>query len=698
VRLRSEMPERINYLSMDLPRAFNVVGLILLVCVGVPNLFSATLEKKTNPRKRVVLNNATIVVDSDEASYVKYGVKDLSSYIAEITGRAPIITSSLKSAANATPVIVIGEKMAVRADPELTSTMNRLGHEGFIIRSSEQSGRSIVVAAGTRSHGTNFAIATLMQLIRSEGKSAYLDGPINQETKPSFEVRGIHLNGWPVNYPYAFRTWKEDDWKRFVDIAWIQRANVVFIWPFMDIIPVPVSKEDESYLREVARIIDYAQKQRGMEVWIMQSANRIGVSDCGTSDPRNRAYWVMGRCQKDMDPSDPEQFAKIVKSFEALYSTVRNPDAFCLIDNDPGGWPNSPLSEQVKIFREARSLLDRLSIKGQDTKLIDWMWLGWGYPNSPIDNPRKREEFFERTIRSFKTDLPAPWELLAGNDSSLRASQEEATLARTTYIPYGAIEEEPSFPSTNVGMEPVRKALELAAQYQSLKGVIGNNEMMLLQFPRTFYFLKSAWNKEYETHNDMSVYQDVANQLYPENAALIAQTIEALTEQEPRKIAPTLARLQKVVNKGEEGRPGALGRYLFPDSSSVARILLRQIEIQMARESFIQGLRNKPSAAESERLLGDYLDKLLAWNRDTGWNRMVDIGIWREPIYRSDASFTEAMSELRHVLEPDTSHVSNEAIQRFFDRLAARLTTKYDRDSVMSGCISPMEKAVMSAR
>ena len=59
----------------------------------------------------------------------------------------------------------------------------------------------------------------------------------------------------------------------------------------------------------------------------------------------------MGECQKDMNPADPEQFANILKSFEALYKVVNNADAFCFIDSDPGGWPHSPLSDQTKIFQ-----------------------------------------------------------------------------------------------------------------------------------------------------------------------------------------------------------------------------------------------------------------------------------------------------------------------------------------------------------
>jgi hypothetical protein len=41
----------------------------------------------------------------------------------------------------------------------------------------------------------------------------------------------LHLNGWPLKYPYGFRVWREADWKRFIDIAWAQRINIFYLWP-----------------------------------------------------------------------------------------------------------------------------------------------------------------------------------------------------------------------------------------------------------------------------------------------------------------------------------------------------------------------------------------------------------------------------------------------------------------------------------
>src|SRR3954453_6677320 len=103
----------------------------------------------------------------------------------------------------------------------------------------------------------------------------------------------------------------------------------------MESIPLPLSKADEDYLQEVRRVVEYAQNQRGMEVWIMQSANRIAVSDCGVQDPRFRTYWVMGECQKDMNPADQQDYNRILEHFEAFYKNVNNADGYCMIDSDP---------------------------------------------------------------------------------------------------------------------------------------------------------------------------------------------------------------------------------------------------------------------------------------------------------------------------------------------------------------------------
>lgn len=657
-------------------------------------LLLASLPATAQQAPRILLDNVDILVDAAETSYVRYGAKDLGSYLTEIAGKPVSVNNSPKDSGKAKTIIAIGEKMAraMGADMEAASD---LGDEGSVIRSFDKGRTKVVIVAGLNPHGTNTGIATFMQMIKAEGKSPYVEGPLDLRNKPSIAVRGIHLNGWPLNYPYAFRSWKEADWRHFVDIAWAQRINLFYLWPFMEIIPVPLSAEDEAYLQEVQRVIEYAQKQRGMEVWIMQSANRVAVSDCQVKDPRFRTYWVPGECQQDMNPADPQQFDNILAHFEELYKIVNNADGFCFIDSDPGGWPGSPLNDQTKIFNGARNLLDRYNVHAEKTKLIDWMWLGWGRHPTGEDSGKQAVAFMEDTIRNFKTNLAEPWELISGMGDYLESANKESVLNKLIYLQYGAIEMEPAFPATNLGLESVREVFDKAAQYPELKGLMGNNELMSLQFPRTFYFFKSAWNTEYTKRSEPEILLELAGQLYPDHKELIAESFLRLQETEPEKINTTLAALAKLVQSGDAGRAGAIGRLLFPDRVTVARSLQLQLEIRSARQSFIKAMQGKPDLNESARLVENYFDRLLAWNKETGWDKMIEITIWRTPIYEEGKDLSEAMIKLKKVIAQGRPYTSYTQTDDFFAGMRENLLQKYGRDSVMIGCIAPFSLAMV---
>jgi hypothetical protein len=662
----------------------NRIGLIGVLALWLMPLFSAA--------EQIPLTAVTILVDSSEPAYVQNGAKDLSSYLTEVTGKPSTISTNTKAGAKAKSVIVIGEKMA-RVMGTDVSSLDGLGKEGSIIRSVTKGGSITMVIAGQDPHGTNTGIATFLQLIRLGEAGAYVDGPLDLRNKPSFPLRGIHLNGWPLKYPYAFRAWKEEDWKRFVDIAWAQRINLFYLWPFMEIIPLPLSKEDEAYLQEVRRVVDYAQNQRGMEVWIMQSANRVGVSDCGSSDPRFRTYWVMGECQKDMNPADPQDFAKILEHFEALYKNVNNAEGFCMIDSDPGGWPGSPLSDQTKIFNGARKLLDQYNLNGPKTKLIDWMWIGWGRHFTGED--RGGVAFMEDTIQNFKKDLREPWQLISGLSEYLESAESESVLNKTIFLQYGAIEAEPAFPATNLGFDPVQKVFEIADKYPELEGIMGNNELMSLQFPRTFYFFNTAWDRSYTKRSEDEVLLQLGEQLYPDHKELIKTAFLALREEDPAKVKSALEDISKLVKDGNAGRPGAIGRLLFPDRLAVARNLQLQLDIRYARQALIKGLDGSPSVEESARLVENYFDKLLAWNKDTGWDKMIEISIWRSPIYAEGKDLTRAMTQLKKILAQGKPYTTYAQFDDFFSGMAGRLSAKYGRDSAMVGCVDPFKVSMI---
>ena len=655
---------------------------------------------------RISLNRIVIGIEPSEPSYVQHGSQDLARYLGEITGSETPVTNSLNSQ---TPSAIIIGKMAEKVLPGVV-TAKALGDQGYTIKSFTQDGKCRLIVAGANPHGTNSGIAALMRMIRAEGKLAYVDGPLDVRSTPTFPIRGIHLNGWSFNYPYAYRPWNEQDWERFIDILWVQGGNLLYVLPMIEIMPVPLSAEDQASLQEVHRIVDYAHKRRGIAVWMMTSVNRVAVSDCGERNPKLRPFWV-NQCQVDMNPADPQQFDKIMQSREALYRALDNADGFGMIDSDPGGWPQSPIRDQIRVFKASCALLDRYNQKGARADLIDWMWVGWGrhkfasstktvvgqYDWTEKNPDASDVAFMQDTIQAFRNNLPEPWSLIAGFPAYLASAQREHELGKTVFLPYGAIEYEPSFPMTNVGLDSVRNSLEVLNQYPGTGGLMGNNMTPLLQLPRTFLFLSSAWDFEYRKTNPRDVLRDLARRLYPEHEELVADGFAALDEDDPAKIDAVLRPLESLVRQEQLGRPGVIGRKLFPDPLQVARDLVFELKIRAARQNLLQALLLTPDRSECVRLVRDYLEALLAWDKRTGWDRLISLGIWRSPIYASDKHFTEALSNLKRVLASGSAVTSYAAVSSFFDPIAQELAPRYGEDAVMIGCIEPLKLAVIQA-
>jgi hypothetical protein len=134
---------------------------------------------------------------------------------------------------------------------------------------------------------------------------------------------------------------------------------------------------------------------------------------------------------------------------------------------------------------------------------------------------------------------------------------------------------------------------------------------------------------------------------------------------------------------------------LFPDRLVVARNLKLQLEIRLARQSLLKGLSVNPSVDESAKLVEDYFDKLLAWNQETGWDKMIDINIWRTAIYEDGKDFTEAAVQLKKILAQGKPYTSYSQTDEFLAGISKHLLQKYGRDSVMIGCIEPLKMALI---
>jgi hypothetical protein len=633
---------------------------------------------------RVLLDHCCIVIGPDQPSYVKYGVEDLAGYLTQLTG-SKVSVGALPDGTSRVR-IAIGQGAARRVLAHAVSPQ-QLGEEGYLLRYVHKDGVDYVVSTGASPRGTKAGIAALMKRVRAESRSAFIEIPLDVTSRPAFAKRGLHFNGWPFHYPYTFRAWREQDWRNYLDILAYQQVNLFYLWPFIEIMPVPLSKEDQAYLEECRRVVDYAQRKHGMEVWIMQCTNRVASDRCGVADPRLRPYWRPS--QQDLNPGNPDHLRVILKSREALYRIVNNVDGVCNIDSDPGYFAGSPLSDYVKVLQGCRTLLDRHNLHGKQAKLIDWMWFGWGL------NTQRTSELDHQalTVRSLKQGLPEPWWLVSGQFKYLPLCRQLGVLPKTVLLPYGMIEGEPSYPATNVEIDALRA--EFAAHVGNspeLAGVMGNVQTALLQFPHVFFFTSAIWDMDYCKRPEKEVLSDLALQLYPEHHELLADAFLGLKESNPTKVAALASRLDELVQHDKLGRTGLFARKLFPDHHIVAQGLVLQLRLRAARQRLIQSVTATPDEAPWARQVQDYLEAHLAWETAHGWHTLwgwegVSMGA-----LSSDPRFPVLAAKLARGLCGPTG------VDAFFQQIGTALAAKYDTRSVNEGCIVPLKKAVLSAQ
>ena len=464
----------------------------------------------------------------------------------------------------------------------------------------------------------------------------------------------------------------------------------------MEILPLPLSPDDESYLNGVRRLVDYARTQRGLDVWIMQSANRIATGDCGIRDPRRRPYWVMNaQGQVDLNPADPKQFKKIMQSREALYRIVNNADGYVTIDSDPGGWPQSPLGDFLKIFKASREIIDRTNVHGRRAKLINWLWNGWSWKP---DSGQSQPDFLRATIRAMKRELPEPWWLIAGKRELLPACQTEGVLSKTVYLPYNVIEGEPSRPETQHDFPLLREYLDEVEHYPGLAGLMGNVQTPLLQFPHVAHFLASAWDKTARARSPQKLLRDLAGWIYPEKQNLLADAWMALSPSSH----VSAGRLAQRLERSRLGRPGILGRKLFPRPPQIAPDLVWQLKVWAAFEAFRQAATSRAGRASCAARLETFLDAALTWDARHGWSEYWHkLGTpWDVAPHHNQPqnirAYEQTIAALRKKLGGGRTNAS--VVAAFLLPIGRRLERKHDPWIVTHCGIEPLQKALLKPK
>lgn len=643
-------------------------------------LVGCALASAGQAADRLALDHAAIVTDAAQPFFVQYAVEELVGYLKESTGNDVPVSSSPDSAGGVR--ILVGTKTVRQLLPRNLPD-EKLGEEGYVLKSVSKDGVEYLVVTGRSPRGTKIALATLMKAVRIEGKSAFVPALVDVRGKPAFAKRGLHFNGWAFKSPYSFRNWREEDWHSYLDILAYQGVNLFYLWPFMEIMPLPLSPEDQAYLEECRRVVDYAQKKHGMEVWIMQCTNRVAQDRCGVADPRLRPYWRAS--QKDLNPAEPQDFQAIMASREAMYRIINNADGVCNIDSDPGFCLGSPLGDYVKVLQGCRALLDRHNLHGKEAKLIQWMLWGWG---REIMRSEGLEQHQLLTVRAVKQGLPEPLWFMSGTFGwDLPICRGEGLIARTVCLQYGVIEGEPAYPRTNVSMAAIRGMFDGTTEFPELAGVMGNMQTPLLQFPNMFFFTSVMSDFDYRTRSEEEALLDLSRHLYPEHKQLMADGFLALKEDDPTKMETRIDQLDRLVREDRLGRLGIFGRKLFPDHRIVARSLLAQLRLRAAYQRLLLGISPTTPRAECERLLGDCLDAYLAWDLMHGWH---DLWGWQNWVLAAFPT-PPLVEKLRKTLD------SKSEVDACFEQVARRLSAKYDANIVQEGCVAPLKKAVLSA-
>ncbi len=329
-----------------------------------------------------------------------------------------------------------------------------------------------------------------MELLAATGAGAIISGGLSaaEPAAPAAEkLIGMYVHeGWVYNHPYAARTWTDDDWHGYLDGLHRLGFNLVSFWPQIEIMPDPLTPSDRAKLEQHRRVIEVAQKQFGMKVWVVIAPNVVPIDDfAGRVSFENRLYYA---ADLRVNPADPQAVDAMMARCQQLLKPLAAMDGLVVIDSDPGGYPNSTNREFVNLLVRHRRLLDRL--RPGAIELVYWCWAGWqAYARYYATGQfawGAESEFIE-TLTMLKEQNPEPWGLARG----LEYAQKLGLQSKVINFSYGAIELEPVFPITNFGRHAGGDAYA-AGREMAPRGTQANAQTHCVQLPGTFAFSRGA--------------------------------------------------------------------------------------------------------------------------------------------------------------------------------------------------------------
>jgi hypothetical protein len=418
---------------------------------------------------------------------------------------------------------------------------------------------------------------------------------------------------WQYNYPYALRSWKLEDWKRYIDILAQMRVNLFQIWTMVGIIPDPPSPEDWEYLKKYEEIIRYAKEERGMtQVWPGECANTIATSAHGMPIEK-REYFVVEELR---NPGNPKQFQEIMANRANMYKATPNADGYWIIDADPGKWVGSPPSEFVDLFVGNRKLIENYSKNPDQVKSIYWMWWGWG-----VEFASRSERSMREAVKGLEQRLKGPFWNTVSNETHLKIASDFNRIDKSIYFPYGAIEDEPSFPLTKISFEVIKERFRLIANYPQIAGVMGNAQTPLVQLPNIQFFSSMAWNPDYGKRSAKESLLDLSRRVYPDVAETLAEAWYQLSLSDAAKCRSVADTAEKLLGDKRLGRLGPVGRVLFPDGETLIKDLVCTLRMHAFAIDGLKHLSSKtPSAPDLIAAFTGYLTQAAILQQRNGFH------------------------------------------------------------------------------
>jgi hypothetical protein len=436
-----------------------------------------------------------------------------------------------------------------------------------------------------------------------------------ETTAPApFKRRGFYLHGcWAFNYPFAIRTWKRDDYDHMFQLLKALGFNTVMLWPVLEAVPPPLSKEDADAVRVFRPIIDDGRK-RQLDVWLTQCAAVTSRQEIRAHPWMERSFYPFMQTVKI---DDSENCAAYLKHRASLLKILNNADAYITIDGDPGGYPDAKAPEFVRVLKSDRETINAHGERPKEQKIVPWIWAGWGSKrmwNEPL------EPLVEPVLSELKKEMIEPWEMLPGRSiregwangrTNVVLTEKAGLMDRSTLLFYEIIEFEPTPPAAVLQFDDIRRVFKQELQFAATaRGCFGNAQQPIIVLPNLYLFARIASDPTYIQKSDEDVLKDFAEFLGgPAELLVPAWSCLRLGLDKMPKDLPTKLREATLKSDAAQHLPGGPKMYL--------EILAQQVD---ARQKVLRAVEvpAESDAAAVPRIV-DAVEGIVSWWKMHGY-------------------------------------------------------------------------------